>query len=51
MEMKFMNIENSETNGPQKFIFNLSQRLDLKSSNKTCIFNFKTCIFITPGKI
>ena len=34
MEMKFMNIENSETNGPHKFVFNLSQRLDLKSSNK-----------------
>ena len=29
-----MNTENSKTNEPHKFILNLSQRLDFKSSNK-----------------
>ena len=30
----FMNIENSKRNEPHKFVLNLSQRLDLRSSNK-----------------
>ena len=34
METMFMNTENSKTNEPHKFVLNLSQRLDLKSSNK-----------------
>ena len=34
MEMIFMNMENSEMNKPHKFVFNLLQRLDLRSSNK-----------------
>ena len=34
METIFMNTENSKTNEPQKFVPNLSQRLDLTSSNK-----------------
>ena len=29
-----MNTENSKTNEPKKFALNLSQRLDLRSSNK-----------------
>ena len=29
-----MNTENSKTNKPHKFVLNLSQRLDLRSSNK-----------------
>ena len=29
-----MNTENSKTNEPHKFVLNLSQRLDLRSSNK-----------------
>ena len=29
-----MNMENSKTTEPYKFAFNISQRLDLKSSNK-----------------
>ena len=29
-----MNAENSKTNEPYKFVLNLSQRLDLRSSNK-----------------
>ena len=33
MKTEFMN-SNSKTNKPQKFILNLSQRLDLKSLNK-----------------
>ena len=34
METIFMNMEYSKTNEPHKFVFNLSQRLDLRSSNK-----------------
>ena len=34
METIFMNMENSETNEPHKFVLNLSQRLDLRSLNK-----------------
>ena len=34
MEAILMNTENSETSEPHKFVFNLSQRLDLRSSNK-----------------
>ena len=30
----FMNTGNSKTNEPHKFVLNLSQRLDLRSSNK-----------------
>ena len=38
MEMIFMNTENSKTNEPHKFVLNLSQRLDLISSNKHAAF-------------
>ena len=34
METLFMNSVNSKTNEPHKFVFNLSQRLDLRNSNK-----------------
>ena len=34
MEMIFMNTGNSKTNEPHKFVNKLSQRLDLRSSNK-----------------
>ena len=34
MEAIFMNAESSKTNDPHKFVFKLSQRLDLKSSDK-----------------
>ena len=34
METIFMDLENSKTNEPHKCVLNLSQRLDLKSSNK-----------------
>ena len=34
METVFMNTENNKTNEPGKFALNLSQRLDLRSSNK-----------------
>ena len=34
METIFMNTENSKTNETLKFVFNLSQRLDLRSLNK-----------------
>ena len=34
METTFTNTENNKTNKPHKCVFNLSQRLDLTSSNK-----------------
>ena len=34
METIFMNAENSKANEPHKFVLNLSQRLDLRSSTK-----------------
>ena len=34
METIFMNMENSETSEPHKFVLNLSQRLGLRSSDK-----------------
>ena len=34
MEAIFMNMENSKTNEPHKFIFNLPLILDLRASNK-----------------
>ena len=34
MEAISMNTENSKMNKPHKFVLNLSQRLDLRSSNK-----------------
>ena len=34
METIFMNMENSKTNEPYKTFLNLSQRLDLRISNK-----------------
>ena len=44
-----MNTEKSKANEPQKLFPNLSQRLDLNSSNK--MFFIKTCLYITLGKI
>ena len=34
METTFMNTENSKTNEPHKFVLNVTQRLDLWSSDK-----------------
>ena len=34
MEIIFMNTENTKTNEPHEFVLNLSQGLDLRSSNK-----------------
>ena len=34
METIFKNMKNSKTSEPYKFVFDLSQRLDLRSSNK-----------------
>ena len=34
METIFMSTEKSKTNEPRKVVLNLSQRLDLRSSNK-----------------
>ena len=54
METIFMSTENSKTNEPHKFVLNLSQTLDVRSSNKHFkIYNlhFKIYLFITRGKI
>ena len=48
METIFMNTANSKTNEPRTFILNLSQRLDLRSSNKHVAL--ETYLFITLGK-
>ena len=45
MRTIFMNIENSKRNEPHKFVLNLSQRLDLRSSNKYAAL--KNYLFIT----
>ena len=34
METIFINMENSKMNEPHKIVFNLSQRLDLRSPDK-----------------
>ena len=41
-----MNTENSKTNKQHKFVLNLSQRLDLKSSNKH-VFLENVSIYLT----
>ena len=41
----FINTENSKTSEPHKFVFNLSQKLDLRSSNNMLLFIIY--IFIT----
>ena len=38
IETIFINMENSKTNEPNKFVLNFSQRLDLISSNKNLAF-------------
>ena len=49
METIFMNTENSKTNKPHKFVFKLSQRLDLRSSNKHVALQ-NPSIYITREK-
>ena len=46
METIYMNTENSKTNKPYKFFLNLSQRLDLRSSNK-CVALQNLSIYYT----
>ena len=46
MEMILMNRENSKTNEPHKFVLNLSQRLDVRSSIRNV-----TLLFIAHGKM
>ena len=49
MKTIFIKTENSTKNKPHKFVVNLSQRLDLKSSNKHVAL--KNYLFIKHGKI
>ena len=49
METIFMNTENSKPNEPHKFVLNLSQRLNLRSSKGMLLF--KTYVFITRENI
>ena len=46
-ETIFVNTENSKTNEPPKIVLTLSQRLDIKSSNKGIALQK---LFITPGE-
>ena len=49
-ETIFMKTENSKTNELHEFVLNLSQRLDLRSSNKyNALKNFSIYLFITCG--
>ena len=52
METIFMKTENSETNEPHKFVFNLSQRLDFRSWKKHVALQnlFITYLFIKLRK-
>ena len=50
METIFMNTENSKTNEPHKFVLNLSEILDLNSSNKYLALQ-KWSIYYTWRKI
>ena len=43
-----MNTINSKTSELDKFVLNLSQKVDLRSSNKQLLF--KTYLFIARGK-
>ena len=44
MQTIFINTENTKTNKPHKFVLNLSQRLDFKSSNKhVSLQNLSNC--------
>ena len=43
METMFMNTENSKNNAPHKFVLILSQRLNLRSSNKRVSLQNLTC--------
>ena len=44
METTFMNTENSKRNEPHRFVLNLSQRLDLRRSNKhVALQNLSIC--------
>ena len=40
--MIFMNTENSKTNEPHKLVFNLSDRLEVRSSNKHALQNLSS---------
>ena len=48
METTFMNTQNGKTNELHRFIHNLLQRLDLRSSNKHVTLQN---LFISHGKI
>ena len=49
METIFMNMENSKTNELRKFVLNLSQRLDLTSSDKHVAL--QNHLFVIHGKV
>ena len=44
METIFLNMRNSKTSEPHRFVINLSQKLDLRSSNKhAALQNLSIC--------
>ena len=46
METIFLNTKDSKANGLHKFVLNLSQRLDLRSSNKHSKLCFSKLIYL-----
>ena len=51
METIFMNTENSKTNVPHKFVLNLPQRSDLRSSNKYLALQYYLSLCYTRKNI
>ena len=45
METIFVNTENSKINEPHEFVLNLSQKLDLRSSNKYTAYQNLTFVY------
>ena len=50
METKFINTENSKTNGPRKFVFNLLKKIRFKKFKQTC-FSSKLVYLLHLEKI
>ena len=50
MKTRFMNMKNTKAKEPHKFVFNLPQRLDLRSSNKHVAFQ-NLCIYYAGKNI
>ena len=50
MKTIFLNTENNKMNEPHKFVLNLSQRLDIRSSNKYIVIHVLTIYYTWKNK-